>query len=87
LESGNKGSLEVDGVLVHIGRKPNTEFLKGIVPFDNYGYILVNDRMETEIPGIFAAGDARLHSPMQIISACGDGAIAAVAAIRKISMQ
>jgi thioredoxin reductase (NADPH) len=86
LETQSKGTLDVDGILIHVGRKPDTEFLRGIVPLDEDGFILINEQMETMIPGIFAAGDVRCHSPMQIISACGDGAIAAMQVIKKIGM-
>jgi thioredoxin reductase (NADPH) len=81
-ENGNKQTLKVDGVLVHVGLDPNTEYLKGIVPLDNQGQIIVNEWMETEIPGIFAAGDIRSNSPRQVTAAVGDGAAAGIAAQR-----
>ncbi|MDB4443944.1 FAD-dependent oxidoreductase [bacterium] len=87
LETQSKGTLDVDGILIHIGRKPNTDFLNGVVPLSEDGFILVNDLMETKISGIFAAGDVRCHSPMQIISACGDGSIAAMSVIKKIGTR
>lgn len=77
-KTGRKSTLEVDGILVHIGLEPNTGYLKDIIPLDENGQILVNDRMETQIPGIFAAGDIRHNSPMQIASAVGDGATSAL---------
>ena len=87
IETQSKGTLDVDGILIHVGRKPDTGFLNGIVPLSEDGFILVNDQMETKISGIFAAGDVRCHSPMQIISACGDGAIAAVSVIKQIGTR
>jgi thioredoxin reductase (NADPH) len=87
LETQSQGTLDVDGILIHVGRKPDTDFLGGIVPLDEDGFVLVNDQMETKIPGIFAAGDVRCHSPMQIIAACGDGAIAAMSAIRRMGLK
>jgi thioredoxin reductase (NADPH) len=74
--------LSVDGVLVHIGMDPNTGYLDGIVPLDGQGQIIVNEKMETEVPCIFAAGDVRRGSPRQVITAAGDGAIAAISAER-----
>lgn len=71
-------SLKVDSIFIAIGLVPNTGYLKGIVPLDKAGYIITNDLMETKIPGIFAAGDIRYNSPRQVITAAGDGAIAAL---------
>jgi thioredoxin reductase (NADPH) len=79
---GRKETLEVGGVLVHIGLKPNTEYLEDVVSLDSEGRILVNAGMETYVPGIFAAGDIRSGSPCQVITAVGDGASAAISAER-----
>lgn len=87
MDTRSTGKLDVDGILVHIGRTPNTVFADGVVPLDEHGFILVDQQMETRVPGIYAAGDVRSCSPMQIISACGDGAVAAMAAIRKMAGQ
>ena len=76
--TGNQSELKLDGVFVSIGLKPNTGYLKGVVDLDETGMIVVNDRMETSVPGIFAAGDIRHNSIRQAIAAAGDGAIAAV---------
>ena len=80
IEKGQKRVLEVDGVLVHVGLESNTSYLKGIVPLDSQGQIVVNNRMETDIPYILAAGDIRSGSPRQIITAASDGTIAAISA-------
>ena len=80
VESGQRRTLKVDGVLIGIGLKPNTNYLQGIVPLDSRGQILVNSRMETETSGIFAAGDIRHDSARQVVTAVGDGAIAALSA-------
>jgi thioredoxin reductase (NADPH) len=84
---GKKETIEVEGVLVHIGQDPNTEYLEGIVPLDNHGQIIVNGKMETEVPYIFAAGDIRSGSPRQVVTAVGDGAIAAISAERLLQVQ
>lgn len=72
--------LQVDGVLVHVGWQPRTKYLEGVVPVDNQGLIVVNETMETELSGVFAAGDIRHGSPKQVVVASGDGTIAAIAA-------
>ncbi|MBI2857499.1 MAG: FAD-dependent oxidoreductase [Chloroflexi bacterium] len=79
---GNRETLGVDGVLVHIGREPNTEYLRDVVPLNSEGRVMVNSCMETEVPFVLAAGDVRSGSPKQIVAAVGDGATAAATAIR-----
>ncbi|MBN1190191.1 MAG: FAD-dependent oxidoreductase [Dehalococcoidales bacterium] len=79
---GRKESLKAGGVLVQIGLDPDTAYLEGIVPLDDRGQVLVNDNMETEIPGIYAAGDIRSGSPRQVVTAVGDGASAGISAQR-----
>jgi thioredoxin reductase (NADPH) len=81
-----KEKIKVDGVLVHIGLDPNTGYLEGIVPLDSQGQIIVNEKMETEVPCIFAAGDIRSGSPRQVVTAAGDGAIAAISAERLLQV-
>ncbi len=81
-EGGQKESLKVDGVLVHVGLDPNTGYLEGVVPLDDRKQVIVNESMETGIPGIFAAGDTRSGSPGQVSTAVGDGATAGMAAQR-----
>jgi thioredoxin reductase (NADPH) len=78
VRTGKKSSLNVAGVFVSIGYKPDTAYLKGIVPLDAAGHIITDTKMGTEIPGVYAAGDIRLNSGRQAICAAGDGATAAV---------
>jgi thioredoxin reductase (NADPH) len=80
--TGKKENIDVDGVLVHIGLDPNTEYLEGIVPLDDSGQIIVDATMQSEIPRIFAVGDIRSNSPRQVVAAVGDGAMAAITASR-----
>ena len=82
VKTGAKSTLEIAGVFVSIGFLPNTEYLKGFLPLDKTGAIVTNINMETEVAGVFAAGDIRLSSPRQVIIACGDGATAAVQATK-----
>ena len=77
VKTGEKSNLEVGGVFVSVGLKPNTDYLKGVLKLDEGGHIITNEKMETEVPGIFAAGDVRLNSARQAITAAGDGATAA----------
>jgi thioredoxin reductase (NADPH) len=77
-----KEMIKVDGILVQIGLDPNTEYLDGVIPLDSQGQIIVNENMETEVSHIFAAGDIRSGSPHQVVTAVGDGAIAAISAER-----
>jgi thioredoxin reductase (NADPH) len=72
--------LNVDGVFVFIGFEPNTTLLKDFIELDENGYIITDSEMKTSRNGIFAAGDVRNQTLKQIITACGDGAIAAVSA-------
>jgi len=85
VKTKEKSTLDVAGVFIAIGFKPNTEYLKGVLPLDKAGYIITNDKMETKIGGIFAAGDIRLNSAQQAITAAGDGATAAVFAQKFLS--
>ena len=71
--------LEIEGVFVFIGLNPNTGFLQGSgIELDEQGLIKTNSRLETNIPGIFASGDVRSGATMQIASAVGEGASAAL---------
>ncbi len=75
-------TVPVGGVLVHVGVDPNTGYLAGMVPLDSQRQVIVNEWMETKVPGIFAAGDIRSDSPRQVSAAVGDGATAGLAAQR-----
>jgi thioredoxin reductase (NADPH) len=83
--NGQESSLEVSGVFISVGFKPNTDYLKNVLDLDATGAIVTNDSMETGVPGIFAAGDIRSNSIRQVISAAGDGATAAIYAERYIA--
>jgi len=85
VKTGEKSALDVAGVFISVGIKPNTAYLKGTLALAAAGFIITNERMETEIPGIFAAGDVRYHSARQAITAAGDGATAAIYAEKFIS--
>lgn len=75
-----KRELPVDGVFLFIGLNPNTDFLRGVVELDSHGYVVADASMNTSTRGIFVCGDCRNTPLRQVVTACGDGAIAGVAA-------
>jgi len=85
VKTGATGELPVEGVFVAVGTRPNTGYLSTLLTLAPDGSIPVNPQMETEIPGIFAAGDIRQGSIRQVVAAAGDGAVAAVSAERFLS--
>jgi thioredoxin reductase (NADPH) len=78
--TGEESHLDAQGVFILIGHKPDTEFLAGQIELDEFGYIITDERMQTSLQGVYAAGDARQKSLRQIVTATSDGAIAAVEA-------
>jgi thioredoxin reductase (NADPH) len=80
LKTDEEKEIPVSGCFIWVGTFPNTSFLKDSVKVDKYGFIIVNQSMETSAPGVFAAGDVRNTPLRQIVTAVGDGAIAAVSA-------
>ena len=87
VKTGEKSSLKVDGVFMAVGTKPNTDYLSGLIELGTGGLIPVNIQMETEVPGIFAAGDIREGTIRQVVAAAGDGAIATMAAERFLTQR
>jgi len=85
VKTGEESALEVAGVFISVGLKPNTDYLGSILPLDATGLIITDEKMETEIPGIFAAGDIRYNSARQAMTAAGDGATAAIYAEKFLS--
>lgn len=79
-KTGTESLLNVKGVFVEVGLRPNTDFTKDLVGLNEYGEIRVNCRCETNVPGIFAAGDATDVHEKQIVVAAGEGAKAALSA-------
>ncbi|MFT4197389.1 MAG: alkyl hydroperoxide reductase subunit F [Pseudoxanthomonas sp.] len=77
---GDVHRVELEGVFVQIGLLPNTEWLKGTVELSARGEIVVDDRGQTSVPGVFAAGDATTVPYKQIVIAMGAGATAALSA-------
>ena len=77
---------ETDNLFIAIGQVPQNEFLNGLLKLD-HGFIVTNEVMETEIPGLYAAGDTRLKENKQVITACSDGATAAMSAVKYINSK
>ncbi len=84
-KTGESSELEVDGVFFYVGLLPNTESLSGPLGKDPHGYITTNEKMETGIPFVYAAGDVRSTPARQITIAAADGTIAAIMAERALS--
>jgi thioredoxin reductase (NADPH) len=82
VKTGERSQLAVSGVFLYVGLTPNTQFLKDLVPLNERGQIVTDLGMRTVVPGILAAGDVRHESARQLVSAAGDGATAALAAVR-----
>lgn len=85
--TGENSTLDVSGIFVATGAKPNTGYLKGVLPLEETGYITINEKMETGVAGIFAAGDIRANSVRQVVAATGDGATAAIYAEKFIAAE
>lgn len=80
LKTGEESEIQANGCFIWIGILPNTEFIKGAVKTDESGFILVDTKMQTNVPGVFAIGDVRDTPLRQIATAVGDGAMASVCA-------
>ncbi|CAN5409717.1 thioredoxin-disulfide reductase [soil metagenome] len=79
VKDGKPTIFETDGVFIFVGLKPNTQFLAGSgIELDHQGLVKTNKKLETNISGIFASGDVRSGATLQIASAVGEGAAAAL---------
>ncbi len=77
VKTGEEEVLQVGGIFIFIGIKPQTEWLDGVLAVDEGGFIVTDSEMRTSLPGVFAAGDVRAKACRQIVTAAGDGATAA----------
>lgn len=80
VKTGEVQTVKFDGCFVFVGYIPISDIFKGKVSMDDKGYLITNEDMATNIPGVFAAGDIRVKSLRQVITAAADGAIAATSA-------
>ena len=91
VKTGETRKVEADpddgrfGLFGFIGTVPNSDIFKGIIDMDERGYIKTDEDMHTNIPGVYAAGDVRIKSLRQVVTAAADGAIAAVQVERSMS--
>ncbi len=81
-ESGNKQTIACDGVFEYVGLIPVTDMVKELGITNKYGYIEVNEKMETKVPGIYGAGDVNVKQIRQVVTATADGAVAVQNALR-----
>ncbi len=79
--------LEVEGVFIAVGTVPNTKTISGLPSLDDRGYIIAGETCETNIPGIFAAGDVRTKQLRQVITATADGANAITSITNYLNLQ
>ena len=82
LKDSKESEMNVDGVFVFIGHNPNTELFQSQLELDEKGYIVVDNRLRTKIPGVFAAGEVCDPHYRQVVTSAGMGAAAAIEATR-----
>ncbi len=82
VKTGVEWIYETDGLFIFIGHTPNTQMFKGQLEMSDLGYIKINERMETSVPGVFAAGEAADPHFRQVVTSAGMGAAAAIQATR-----
>jgi len=87
LKDGTIRTLPLDGVFIFVGFSPNTGLFEEHLDHDEQGFLVTSDRMETRVPGLYAAGDVRVQLARQITTAVGDATTAAVAAEQYIEDQ
>jgi thioredoxin reductase (NADPH) len=87
VKTGERTSMVTDGVFIFIGYVPNTSVIKAEIDKDPWGYIRVNEDMETTIPGVYAVGDIRSKKWRQAATAVSDGCISAIVAEKYVEKQ
>jgi thioredoxin reductase (NADPH) len=86
-ETGETGIFPTDGVFIFIGYSPNNKLIPPAVRINELGFVITDEKCETSVPGIFAAGDLRQKFANQIVVAAADGCIAALAAAHYVEVQ
>jgi len=86
-ETGKQGEIPTDGVFIFIGYSPNNQLIPSAVRMNEQGFVITDEKCETSVPGIFAAGDLRQKFANQIVVAAADGCIAALAAAQYVEIQ
>lgn len=82
IKNGESSTLAVDGVFIFVGHSPNTDLFRGVLDLDEKGYIRIDERMRTNIAGVFAAGEVADSRYRQVVTSAGMGAAAAIEATR-----
>jgi thioredoxin reductase (NADPH) len=82
VQTGEESTFETDGLFIFIGHAPNSQIFKGQVEMSDLGYVIVNDKMETSVEGVYAAGEIADPHFRQVITSAGMGAAAAIQATR-----
>lgn len=77
-KTGENNGLDVDGVFIFIGHKPNTGLFKDVLDHDEAGYLVIDDKMQTSKKGVFAAGEVADSRFRQVVTSAGMGAAAAI---------
>ncbi len=85
VKSGQRSTLNVDGVFIFIGHTPNNDFYRGQLDMDERGYIKVDEKMRTSVDGVFAVGEAADGEFKQVVVSAGMGAAAAIQAGRYLA--
>lgn len=86
-ETGDRGEIPAEGVFIFIGYSPNNQLIPPGVRMNEQGFVLTDEKCETNIPGIFAAGDLRRKFANQIVIAAADGSIAALGAAHYLEQR
>ncbi len=87
VKNGGETVFETDGLFIFIGHTPNTQLFKGQLEMNELGYLKVNEKMETNVPGVFAAGEAADPHFRQVVTSAGMGAAAAIQATRFLEAE
>jgi thioredoxin reductase (NADPH) len=82
VKTGQESTFETDGLFIFIGHTPNSQMFKGQLEMSDLGYVLVNDKMETSVEGVYAAGEIADPHFRQVITSAGMGAAAAIQATK-----
>ncbi|TQX20532.1 thioredoxin-disulfide reductase, partial [Clostridioides difficile] len=87
LKTEEKRTIDVSGIFIAIGLKPNNKMFENVLDLDEGGYIISDESCTTSVEGVYVAGDSRTKFLRQIITAASDGAIAAVQAANYINVE
>src|SRR5512141_2886225 len=87
VQTGEETILETDGLFIFIGHTPNTQIFKGQLDMDNLGYLKIDEKMQTNKPGVFAGGEIADPHFRQVVTSAGMGAAAAIQATRFLEAE